>query len=304
MLALARSPGPRLRALLLLGLPLALLLGCSASESDDPFGGGGSGSGGSGSTTTTSSTTTGTGGFDPGTGGGGQGGAAPVDAEVFAHSASTLYRLDPLTKDVTVVGNFSGCADSVIDIAIDQNGLMFGTTFSGLHRIDKATAACTPIASGSYPNSLSFVPKGTVDPNVEALVGYAGSSYVRIDTVTGTITTIGALTGGYVSSGDVVSVIGGGTYLTVKSAGCSDCIIEVNPTTGALVNLIGPLGRTDVFGLAFWAGSAYGFNNGGQLFEVDLTTGTATDIPMPNPPPGLSFWGAGSTTAAPLDPPE
>jgi hypothetical protein len=143
-----------------------------------------------------------------------------------------------------------------------------------------------------------------VDPNVEALVGYNGGTYVRIDTTTGAVSQIGLLGGGYVSSGDIVSVIGGGTYLTVKGTNCDDCIVRVDPTTGTLQEVLGDLGRTDVFGLAFWAGSAYGFNNGGQLFQIDLTTATPTDIPMPNPPPGLSFWGAGSTTAAPLTPPE
>ena len=56
----------------------------------------------------------------------------------------------------------------------------------------------------TYPNSLSFVPKGTVDPNVEALVGYNGGTYVRIDTVTGAVTSIGNLGSGYSSSGDIV----------------------------------------------------------------------------------------------------
>ena len=41
------------------------------------------------------------------------------------------------------------------------------------------------------------VPKGTLDPSVEALVGYVGSQYIRIDTTTGAITNIGALTGGW-----------------------------------------------------------------------------------------------------------
>jgi hypothetical protein len=290
----------RLRGLFLLGLAAALL-GCSASDNTDGGGTGGSGAGAS--TTSSASGAGGGGGLDLGAGGAGQGGGAPVEAEVFAHSASTLYRLDPITKMVTVVGPFSGC-DAVIDIAIDEDGVMFGTTFGGLYRIDRSTAACTFIASGGYPNSLSFVPKGTVDPNEEALVGYVGDTYTRIDKATGSMSNIGSLGGGYVSSVDVVSVIGGGTYLTVNGNGCGDCIVQVDPTTGALVSLIGPLNRASVFGLAFWGGSAYGFNDFGALFQIELSTGAATDIPMPDAPPGLSFWGAGSTTAAPLTPPE
>jgi hypothetical protein len=297
----------------LLAVALPLALGCSAagnvqftSSTEGATGGGGAGSTGSAGSTggagSTGSAAAGTGG---GTGGGihfgtGGGGGGVEIAEVFAQSDSVLYKLDPVTKLVTTVGPFNGCNGSVIDIAIDKDGAMFGTTFGGLYKIDKASAACTHISDGSYPNSLSFVPKGTLDQNVEALVGYEGSSYVRIDTTTGVLTQIGDLGSGYASSGDVVSVIGGGTYLTVNGNACSDCIVEVDPKTGALKNMIGPLGHSAVFGLAFWGGAAYGFDDGGELFQIDLANGHSTTIPIT---PGLSFYGAGSTTSAPLLPP-
>lgn len=226
----------------------------------------------------------------------------PECAVVYGQSAGTLYKLDPTTKVVTTVGDFVGC-DTVIDIALDKSGDMYATTFSGFYKVDPKTAVCTLISFGSYPNSLSFVPAGTLDPNVEALVGYNSASYVRIDLGTGAVSNVGSLGNqGYSSSGDVVSVIGGGTYLTVKGgpSNCSDCIVEVDPKTGALMNLIGPVGHTDVFGLAYWGGAAYGFDNAGELFQIDLSNGNSTTISIPNAPPGLSFYGAGSTTAAPL----
>jgi hypothetical protein len=224
-------------------------------------------------------------------------------AEVYGHSSDTLYRLDPNTKAVTIIGPFNGCT-SVIDIAIDATSRLFGTTSSSLYSIDKATAKCTHIASGSYPNSLSFVPKGTVDANVEALVGYEGSSYVRIDPSTGVKLTIGSLGGGLVSSGDIVSVKNGPTYLTVKGTGCSDCLVQVDPKTGAMITNLGDIQHTDVFGLAFWGGSVFGFDNTGSLFEVKVAAGklSTTPIAIPGGGAGLSFWGAGSTTSAPIVP--
>ena len=45
---------------------------------------------------------------------------------MFGQSAATLYKLNPLTKQVTVVGDFQGCPTGVIDIALDKNGKMFG----------------------------------------------------------------------------------------------------------------------------------------------------------------------------------
>jgi hypothetical protein len=225
-------------------------------------------------------------------------------AIVYGHSADTLYSVDPNTKSVSVVGSFSGCGGSVIDLALDKDSNMFVTTFNGFFRVDRTNAACTPIKSGTYPNSLSFVPKGTVDPNAEALVAYQGSTYVRIDTTSGAITNIGSIGGGLSSSGDIVSVIGGSTFLTVKGNNCNDCIVEVNPATGALVKNWGSVGHADVFGLAFWAGIAYGFDNGGELFAITFngTSVTTAPITIPNPPAGLSFYGAGSTTSAPVGP--
>jgi hypothetical protein len=271
--------------------------GSGASTSSGP--GTGTGTGGSGA-----GTGTGTGGLTVGTAstGSGTGGGLEI-AEVFGQSADTLYKLDPNTKMVTTVGPFQNCDSAVIDIALDKDGNMFGTTTAGVYRIDKTTAACSLITFGTYPNSLSFVPAGTLDPSLEALVGYNGSIYVRIDTTTGKVTQVGSLgNSGYQSSGDVVSVIGGGTYLTVNGNGCGDCIVEVDPKTGALKKMIGPVGHSQVFGLAFWGGSAYGFDNGGQLFQIDLTSGMSTIINIPSAPPGLSFYGAGSTTSAPLTP--
>ena len=288
------------------GLALLILAGCSATKGSTSDGTGGGGGAGGGATASASSGSSGGLGGGPslgassGSGGGGSG--APL-AEVFAHSSETLFRLDPDTKVVTVVGAFSGCS-MVTDIAVDKNGVMFGTTFDGLYRIDKKTALCAHAADGSYPNSLSFVPQGTLDPNQEALVGYVGSTYVRIDTKTGALSNVGDLgsADGYVSSGDVVSVIGGSTYLTVNGGNCSDCIVEVDPKTGALVKMIGALPFTNVYGLAYWGGVAYGFDDTGALFEIDLPSASTKLIPVSSAPAGLAYWGAGSTTAAPMIP--
>lgn len=287
----------------------AALAACSANGSGSSAGAGGSGgaagSGGLGGS-----------GLDAGGSGGGLLGDAgpledasgPPEAVVYGHSPTTLYRLDPDTKQVTVVGAFQGCTN-VIDIALDKDSNLFATTGAGvaggLFAIDPATASCLFIASGSYPNSLSFVPAGTLDPNEEALVGYVGSTYVRIDTRTGAVRDVGAISGGLSSSGDIVSVKGGGTYLTVNGAGCGDCIVEVNPATGDLVKNFGSVNHGSVYGLAFWAGTAYGFADDGSLFSIAFDPGgtvTTQDIAIPGAPGGLEFWGAGSTTSAPVNP--
>lgn len=301
-------------ATLLGGLMLAA---CSAS--------GGSGNDGAGNAS-------GTGGFAAG-GMGGSGAAPPLDGggagpsdlvgEVYGHSALTLYKLEPFSKTVSIVGNFDclGGANPALgagmwDIALDKNGRMIGVKggLSGaVMEIEAATAHCTVISQGTYPNSLTFVPAGTIDPSAEVLVGYNKATYVRIDPQSGTTTNIGSLnpngTGqAWESSGDIVSIIDDKTYLTAKPQGSNsdttiDSILEVDPKTGTALRVIGSTGFPKLWGLGYWAGTAYGFSEAGHLAEIDLSTGAGQSIPLQGDLAGLAFWGAGVTTAAPIDVP-
>jgi hypothetical protein len=227
---------------------------------------------------------------------------------VFGHSPDSLYTFDVTTNKVTLVGAFQGCSQStltqVIDLAINAQMHAYATTFDGFYSVDLTTAQCTLIKAGSYPNSLSFVPVGTLDPNIEALVGYFGSSYVRINVATGNTSTVGGLTGGYASSGDIVSVEGGGTFLTVTGNGCADCLFQVDPKTGDMIQNYGALPHGAVYGLGYWAGTLFGFDATGDLFSISgggdgglVTSDVIADG-------GVVWWGAGSTTVAPKDAPD
>jgi hypothetical protein len=236
--------------------------------------------------------------------------AGPPDptgaGEVFGHSQTTLYRVDTVTKAVLSVGDFNGCT-YVQDIALDESSNIYGSTGAELVYIETNTAHCTRIAAGTFPNSLSFVPKGTVESDHEALVGFQCSDYVKIDPKTGMVTKIGAIGGNLESSGDIVSAKGGKTFVTVKGKDpsgvvCADCLIEIDPTTGKLVKSWGPIGRTDVFGLAFWAGDLYAFTAAGELLLVTLTSGKLEAMPIAFMNAPASFAGAGSTTSAPVGP--
>lgn len=228
----------------------------------------------------------------------------PVDmpaAAVYAHSADTLYKLDPDSKAVTTIGKFNGCS-GVVDIALDAKSNLYASA-TGIYKVDTTTAKCTLVGGGAFAgNSLSFVPAGVLDATNEVLVTYQGGDYYRVDLSSGSTTLLGSLPDGYSSSGDIVAVKGGGTYLTVNGNGCGDCLLEVNPKTGAMIKNWGPIGASSAFGIAFWAGSVYAFTDAGKIFEITFgkTTITSTEIPIPMKPSGLSFWGAGSTTVAPV----
>jgi hypothetical protein len=232
----------------------------------------------------------------------------PLAPIVYGHSPDTLYTFDTSTQAITQVAAFSGCTQStltqVIDLAIDSQMNAFVTTFDGFYSLDLMTAECSLIQTGSYPNSLSFVPAGTLDPLVDALVGYFGGTYSRIDTTSGAITSVGTLSGGYASSGDIVSVKGGGSFLTVTGNGCGDCLLQVDPSTGDLIQDYGSLPHGAVYGLAYWAGALYGFDQGGDVFSI--TGGgdaglVTSDIVSDG---GVMWWGAGSTTLAPAAAPD
>ena len=247
----------------------------------------------------------------------------PRVGEVYAHSDLTLYRFDPVGGVFVTVGDFSclkvseGFAE-MLDIAVDRGGNMVGTAAMSEHTvitgrlvsIDKTTAACTVLKTGSYPNSLAFVPVGTVLPDREALVGYVNDAYGRIDPDTGTVTGIGNLNAPgaanpWMSSGDIVSIVGGGTYVTIIPKGsvsadpAGDRIAEVDPATGAITRLIGATGATGLYGLGYWGGIAYGFSSSGLLVKIDLSTGAGTPIPITGAP-SAGFYGAGTTTIAPI----
>ena len=247
---------------------------------------------------------------------------------VYAHTADTLYLFEPVSNDLKMIGKFSCllAGEPVIDLAVDRTGSVYATTFGRFLKVDPITATCTLIKAHAideddYPNALSFVPAGTVDPTKEALVGYAPTGngvesidYVRIDTTTGDMTKIGVLNPTavgtqYRSSGDLISLIQqqNRTFLTVKifggDAGANtDFLAEVDPKTGNLKKIIGDTKQTDIFGLGYWAGKGYGFSDNGKVSEIDMNTGSASVVKTltGDGGAGVPWYGAGVTTEAPI----
>jgi hypothetical protein len=252
--------------------------------------------------------------------------AAGGPGRVYANTADTLYLFEPVSGDLKVIGKFScldpsDSTDVVIDLAVDRTGSMFATTTARFLRVDPATASCSEVAKATgidyYPNALSFVPAGTVDPTKEALVGYAALGvhvdsidYVRIDTVTGVMTKIGDINVSdagvqYVSSGDVISLLqdSNRAYATVKVLGGTgtDRLAEVDPANGNIKRIIGDTKESDLFGFGYWAGKGYGFSGNGRIVEINMTTGSSVLVKALTADGGAVPWyGAGVTTQAPI----
>ncbi len=225
-----------------------------------------------------------------------------LQASVYAHSSSTLYKVDPNTLAVTMVAPFgwpSG-SDTMTDIAIDKDGNMVGVSFTNVYAVDKDTAACrllAPLQSGLQFNGLSFVPGIGPDPNgPERLVGATTTGEVyQIDPNTGASTQVGAYGGNYGSSGDIVSVRGFGTVATVTNGGSTDILARLDPTTFAATP-IGDTGYTQIWGVGFWENKVFGFTDTQKFVLIDTNTGAATEVDTAN----VTWWGAAVTTSAPV----
>ena len=247
--------------------------------------------------------------------------SGPASGTIYVHTGRTLFLFEPYAKTLKKIGDFSCLTDAqfseVGDIAVNRDGEIYGATLNdGFIKIDPLTAGCTVIATSAnrgFPNSLSFVPRGTLDPANDALVGYFRDEYVRIDVATGKITSIGLLNPNdasttYESSGDIVSVGADRTYLSAKTfksgfpVDGGDVLVRFDPKTGRRIQVSsGTTNRVDIWGMGYWAGMAYGFTAKGEAVAIDPTTGAATNIPVDAGTRSTQgvFYGAGSTTIAP-----
>ena len=244
----------------------------------------------------------------------------PVEeSRVYAHNRTTLYRIDANNLDVIEIGAFGTALGSqgMTDIAIDKNDRMIGVTLDKIFEVNPATAEATFLADfGGTGNltSLSFVPVDPDNPDsAERLVtvGDAGKVYeISLETATlGEATQIGdyGMNGPnqIVSSGDMVSVRGLGTFATVNisnNVDDADYLAQIDTTTWEATPLTSATCCDQIFGLGFWGGTFFGFvDNGttpasGQFVTIDPETGVST--PATNQ--SFAWWGAGVTTKAPI----
>ncbi|MFO0671536.1 MAG: hypothetical protein U0235_18220 [Polyangiaceae bacterium] len=256
----------------------------------------------------------------------------PVDAalprppsRIWAHTASELYRFDPEAKTLTRVGAFTGLDTTPLDLAEARDGGLYVSTYTGLFRVDPATAAATRLSPDSgvvtFLNSLAFVPAGTLDPNDETLVGYVQGDgglvdrYVRVDRVTGALTPVGSLNAPdaavtYTLSGDLVSLARdhGRTFIAASQSSPPrapdagfDQVVEVDPVSGRAMGVVGNFSEPYIWGLGYWNGTFYGFAMSGNVVAVPSPAPDASVASLSALDGGMWF-GAGVTNDAPLSP--
>lgn len=230
-----------------------------------------------------------------------------LENTVYAHTSGELFYLGIKTYTLHSVANFGWPADGgghqMTDIAIDGYGQLFGVTYERLYTCHPGTAVCTTLAllPGQF-NGLTMVPRGVLDEERDVLIGVTtGGAWVRLD-ISGsqvTASTLGEYGNGFSSSGDTFSIFGVGTFAAADKVGSSDDhIVILDPATGAVVGVVGPLaGYSDIFGLAGWTERAFAFDEGGDVLVVDILDGETTVIIESE----HAWWGAGVRTRIPLE---
>lgn len=110
---------------------------------------------------------------------------------------------------------------------------------------------------------------------------------------------IGSFGGGMGSSGNVFSIDGVGTHGAVDKPGVvdGDVIVECDPTNGMVTGeLATTVDYISLYGLAGWEGKIFGFNDGGQVIEIDIDSGQYQVVATTN---HLWYGAAVATVLAP-----
>jgi hypothetical protein len=226
----------------------------------------------------------------------------PVQTFVYAHTRNQLYRVDPDTLAITLVGNFSFPTgnEDITDIAINKANELIGISFSAVYRIDPTNATGTRLSTGlsGMFNGLSFVPAaqiGQTGDDILVATRLDDGVVHRIDPMTGAATPIGNMNG-FTSSGDCVSVDQLGTLQTADNGFGADRLVRLAPNTFAATPIGNDIGFSEIWGIAYWKDKVFGFTSGGQFITIDPNTGVGTLVQGNGP----AWWGAAVTTLAPV----
>lgn len=221
------------------------------------------------------------------------GGLVP-GGQMYAHSSTELFAIDPATLKLTSIGSFGSGSPAINDLAVTPDGQIYGVSVNDLYRVDRKTAALTHVTKiqGTANVALTFEAGGTL------LASDKGGMLRRIDPKTGQVTDVGHFGTGMSSSGDLVAIKDGTLYGVNDGDGADkpNQLITVNPASGKAA-IVGSIGYHHVWGLAYWRGTVYGLTRDGQLLGINPKTGKGTLIETFS----YEFWGAAVTPLAPIE---
>jgi len=192
---------------------------------------------------------------------------------LYAASPSGLYSVDTVHSTATLLSH----TPTWYDIALAPDGALFASDSSRLFRVDPVTGGTVLVGPmHAFINAMTFVGP--------TLYGAGDLGLYTIDPATAVAHFVGST--GFVSSGDL-ELFAGTLYLTAMSGSGSDLLVRIDPLTGHGI-LVGPIGFSQVMGLAATPGGLYGLTGAGDLLWIDAAAGTGTKVGSL----GISVYGA------------
>lgn len=210
---------------------------------------------------------------------------------MYVHSDTTLYAVDDQNFDLLHIGEFGlGEEDLITDLAVTPDGAVYAISSDNVFEIDSGSgeAALTTEFDGGLNVGMTFLDSG------ELLVAEKDGTVRLVDPQSGDVMMVGVFGSGYGTAGDLVAVSDGTMFAIAENLegeeGDSNVLVTIDPASGEVDQVIGPLGFADVFGCAYARGHVYAFTKGGDIIEVDRATGAGS---LKRSYPELTFWGAG-----------
>lgn len=271
------------------------------------------------------------------TDGGAETGAVVGTPLLYAHTDTTLFKVDPDTMGaMTAVGDFDCigtglAAKSMTDLAVSKDGKLYGVSEGAAFplTLQGSTVHCEatwPLPTKKF-YGLTFAPENTLGAQ-EVLIGADGlGGLYQIDETSGAPTQVGTLgkdtktNSDWLLSGDIVFLANKGNpvgFATVRTAtgSTSDTLIEVDVkaikpgTQSVLKRVRGPVVRgswctdpaspqsfSSMYGIVAYKDIVYGFSRAGDIVEIHNADGTACLVSSDST---RKYAGAGITTIAPV----
>jgi outer membrane protein assembly factor BamB len=210
----------------------------------------------------------------------------PQQFPMYAHDATTLFRIEVPSFDLTVLGSFD-TLDNINDLAVTPEGRIFVISSTMLYEVDTQTGVANAVTevAGADNVALGFLPNG------ELLASDKSGAVRRINPTSGAITEVGNFGHDYATAGDLVAVADGTLYGTSDAPDAyydNNLLVKVDPVT-ADATPIGPIGYGQVWGMAYNGGKVYAFTRNGEIIEINPDTGQGTLKRQHD----VEFWGAG-----------
>lgn len=221
-----------------------------------------------------------------------------IDCSFYAHSQSTLYRIDPFEPSIRRREATNAPTSDFLDMDTHPNGDLWAIAGTDLYRLEEGTDAwqnegTVQMSFGANFNGMAIDRQG-----VAFLT--AGNSLYKLDLndTGGTLepTKVGDMGGDYRSSGDCVINKKGSLLMTSSNTTVSgpDILVSLDSANADAAE-IGETDHDAIWGLTAAWGRLFGTTEAGELVVIETADGSSRTLETFD---DKSFYGAASTPAS------